>query len=358
MFKKYKVIIDTDPGVDDTNAIVYALNDPQFDIKLFTTSNGNIPLKNATRNLCHLLDLFGKNIKVVQGYPNRIGTNIEDATFLHTKEGLGGYVPPKKTKSQAEYVDCADAMYEVLKKYPKQITVFILGPHTNFAHLLIKHPDAKNLIKNIIMMGGAPMGIKADPNHNSFNIRSDAPAFKYTVDSKIPTVMCPSSIGRDAGYFTEEQVEQIKNTNDIGKFLALTYTTYWEPNYIDRRIAVNDIAALYCLTHPRLYKTKRADIEVDEHTGKTTAHFNRKGTFKIVVGLNRKKFHKMLFKKLKQMDDLHPEFAKQPKEVPKYYTEIEDKPIPQKTSNKSAKTAPKSTKNSKTSTKSAKTTKK
>lgn len=299
--KKYKVIIDTDPGVDDTNALLYVLNDAQFDIKLITTAKGNIPLKNATRNMLHILDLLHKNIPVVEGYEERLGHSTEDATFLHTIEGLGGYNPPKNTKHKAIDMDCADAMYDVLKQYPKQITLVVLGPHTNVAHLLMKYPDSKDLIKNIVMMGGAPMGIKSNPNHNSFNIRTDAPAFKMTVDSKIPIVMVPSSIGRDGGYFTEADVEKIKNTNDIGWFLAKTFETYWEPNYDDKRIAVNDIAAVYYITHPRLYKTKRADIIVDEKTGKTTAVFKFNGNFKIVMSIHRRSFHKLIFKKLDEM---------------------------------------------------------
>lgn len=304
--KKYKVIIDTDPGVDDTNALVYILNDPQFDIKLISVANGNINIDNATRNMCHLLDIFNKDIPVVKGYEKRFGNNTEDAAFLHGKEGLGGYIPPKTTKHKSLKSEAADAMYEVLKQYPKEITMIILGPHTNFAYLLRKHPDSKDLIKNILMMGGAPNGILANPNHNSFNIRTDAPAFKDTVDSMIPTIMCPSSIGRDEGYFTEKQVEEIEHTNQIGKFLVKTFQTYWEPGYKDRRIATNDICAVYYLTHPRLYKTKRADIEVDTEVsiGKTTAHYKRKGTFKIVVGLKRKKFQKLLFKKLQEMSNI------------------------------------------------------
>ena len=312
--KKFKVIIDTDPGVDDANALIYILHDPQFDIKLFTISHGNIDIDNAVRNMCHILDIFHKDVPVVKGYDKRLGNSTEDATFLHTKEGLGGYIPPKKTIHQPLNMDAADAIYEVLKQYPKQITFCILGPHTTFAHLMMKHPDAKDLIKDILMMGGAPMGIKANPNHNSFNIRTDTPAFKYTVDSHLPTIMVPSSIGRDSAHFTEEQVERLKNTNDVGRFLAKTFETYWEPNYPDKRIATNDISAMYYLTHPKYYKMKRADIDLDLSTGRTKAIFHRKGIFKIAVGLKREKFMKMLFEKLETMNDIKiPELDKQHK---------------------------------------------
>lgn len=301
--KTYKVIVDTDPGVDDANALFYLLNDPQFDVKLFTISNGNINIHNATRNMCHILDLLHKDIPVVEGISKRFGDNTEDATFLHGVEGLGQYTPPKKTTHQPLNMDCADATYEILKENPKQITMIILGPHTNFAHLILKHPDAPKLIKNIVMMGGAPNGTKMDPNHNSFNIRTDVPAFQYTLTTKLPVVMCPSTIGRDIGYFDERQVETLKNTNDIGKFFAKTFEKYWEPNYPEKIIATNDLCAIYYLTHPKLYKTYRCFMDVDEK-GKTLPKKSWRGNFKVVTNLNRKKFIKMIFEKLNEMSNI------------------------------------------------------
>ncbi len=307
--KKIKAIIDTDPGIDDANAIVYALLDERFDIKLFTTSNGNVPLRNATRNLCHILDLFEKDIPVVEGYQKRLGNNTEDATFLHTKQGLGGYNPPQKTIRKPIQKDCADAMYEVIKANPNQITLFIFGPHSNVARLFTKYPDAAKLLKNIIMMGGAPVGLKTNPNHNSFNIRTDAPAFQITIDTKVPIVMVPSSIGRDGAYFTEKQVEMLKNTNDIGKFLATMFETYWEPDYKDKRIAGNDITTLYYPIYPRFYHTKKADIKLDAETGKTTPVFHKDGQFKIVMSINREEYISKMFELLKKYNNLHPKFT-------------------------------------------------
>lgn len=302
--KKYKIILDVDPGCDDATALCYILNDPKYDIKLITVSRGNISLSKAVRNTCHILDLFHKDIPVVAGYEERFSNSTEDATFLHTKEGLGGYHPPKITKTQPIKKDCSDAIYEILKKYPKEIVMLMITPHTNLAHLLTKHPDAKDLIKYVVMESGAPNGIKANPNYCSFNIRVDAPAFKHTIDSKIPVVMIPSNIGRDEAYLTEEHVTRIKNTNDIGLFMEKTYETYWEPNYKDRRIACNDLAAVIYFENPRLFKFKRADVEVNTETGKIIANYNRKGQFKIAQKLNRKKFIELMFKKLEKLNNI------------------------------------------------------
>ena len=295
--EKFKLIIDTDPGVDDNNALVYILNDERFDIKLITTSNGNIGIEKSTRNVLHLLDVFNKDIPVVAGYSQRLGDNTEDAIFLHGEEGLGNYIPPITTIHQAVNKDCSDAMYETLKKYPKEITLVVLGPHTNVAYLLKKYPDAKDYVKDIVMMGGAPDGILTNPNHTSFNIRTDAVSFQMTLDTKLPITICPSRMGRDVLYFTEEEVELIKSKGILGRYLAKTFETYWEHGYSDRRISTCDLSTLYYIVYPHLYKTVKCDIILDlkETIGKTTAVYKDDGQCTLIKDANREELHKIFF---------------------------------------------------------------
>ncbi len=305
MTDRIKVIFDTDPGVDDTFALVYALLNPKFDVKLISISAGNIDIDKTVRNMCHILDLLNLDIPVVKGY-ERFGTNTEDAAFLHGEEGLGGYIPPQETKHKPLNKDCADVTYDVLKQNPNEITFCVMGPHTNLANLLIKYPDSKNLIKQVIMMGGSVDGTLINPNHISFNIRTDAQAFRTTVESNLPVIMCPSRIGRDEGYLSEKMVKKIENQNEMGKFFVKTFETYWEPDYPDKRIATCDISTIYYLLYPKFYKTKRAFIFVDtqEHIGKTTAAYSDLGNFKLITKLNRRKFIQVIMKELKMMDNI------------------------------------------------------
>lgn len=302
--KKFKVIIDTDPGVDDATALIFALNDPQFDVKLLTVSGGNIHIDKASRNLCHLLDVFDLDIPVVNGYTERLDMSDEFAYFLHGEEGLGNYIPPKTTNHKPINEDCVEAMYKVIKENPHKITFVVLGPHTNFAYLITKHPDAARLIKCVLMMGASLDGIKTNPNHKSFNIRTDAWAFKQTIRSKIPVLMCPSKFGRDYAYWSEEQVNELKNMNIVGKFLAKTYETYWEPNYPEKIIANCDLAAIYFLSNPKFYKAKRAFVDVDTEVniGATVGHYDKKGHFNIVQDINRPKLMNFFFKRLHKFD--------------------------------------------------------
>lgn len=306
MSKIHKVIINTDPGVDDITAIIYGLNNPRLDIKMFCVTSGNVTIQDATQNLLHCLDIFNKDIPVVCGSDQRLGNNTEHAYHMHGKQGFGNYKRPRTTKHKAIEKDCSDAMYEVIKANPHEITMVLLASHTDFANLLLKHPDAKDLIKDVIMMGGSPDGILTNKSHCSYNIRTDAPAFEITVNSKLPIVMCPSKIGREVTYFSEEQVNQIRNASALGKFLALTYETYWEPDYPEKILSCCDLSALYYLFYPRIFKTKRAFISVDtkELIGKTTATYHKKGNFKIIYDVNRKKFQKHFFKTLDKLSQI------------------------------------------------------
>ena len=302
--KKIKIIIDTDPGVDDTTALVFSLFEPKLDIKLICTCSGNATLDQTTRNACHVMDLLEKDIPIAKGFPERLSKSQEYAHHMHGVEGLGNYIPPKTTKTKPIKKDCLDAIYEILKENPKQITYFVFGPHTNLANLFIKYPDSKNLIKEIVMMGGAPGGIKINPNYASFNIRTDIPAFAYTAQCGLPIVICPSKIGREVTHFTKEQVEFIKNSNDVGRFFELTYQTYWEPGYDEKVLSCCDLTTLYYVLNPKIFKTKKAYIKLNHQTGKLDAIYNRKGNFRIVENVNRKKFQKIIFKKMKEFDKI------------------------------------------------------
>lgn len=298
--KKYKIIIDTDPGVDDTTALMLVLFDNSVDIKLITTVSGNVPVQKSTRNACHILDLFGKNIPVAMGANKPLFREPIHATHMHGEEGLGGYIPPAKTRLQPLDIDAVEAMYQVITENPHEITLFVWGPHTNVAKLLSIHPECALLLERIIFMGASPYGMLDMPQHISFNIKNDPEAFQIVLDSGIPLVMIPSYVGRRVAHLTEEQVKDLELTSSVGKFLATMFETYWEPNCEDKRIATNDNCALFFLKHPKMFQLQRADIlvDVDQTPGKTYARFHKRGNVNVVVGLDREKYLDAFYKAL------------------------------------------------------------
>lgn len=305
--EKIKVIIDTDPGVDDAACLVFALFDKSLDIKLITSVSGNVNVNTATRNCLHILDLFGVDLPVAMGASKAMARISPNAEHIHSIEGLGGYNPPKITIKKVIENDAVEEMYRILNEGDGDIIPMLLGPQTNMGLLLQKHPDIIKKIPKIIFMGGSPFGVKGFPNHISFNISFDPEAMQIVLDSKIPLVMIPSDMGRRKAYLTEDIVYNMKNTNEVGEFLFEMYDKYWEPGFDDKRIATNDTCAYIYLTHPELFTLEKAFVTVDvgKDAGKTLVDFNENGNVEIAVAVDREKFINLLNDKLHSFDNFH-----------------------------------------------------
>ena len=86
-----RVIIDTDPGVDDALAILLALSSPELDVVGITTVCGNVPVGQATKNLFRVLNLVQppSELLVGQGAARPLEHQLVDATHFHGHDGLG-----------------------------------------------------------------------------------------------------------------------------------------------------------------------------------------------------------------------------------------------------------------------------
>ena len=304
--KKVKIIIDTDPGVDDLACIIYAMNDKNIDVKLLTTVVGNIPIEKCTRNLLHVKDLFEFDVPVAVGSKTAMKRVSPTAEFIHSKEGMGGYTPPKTVNSSPIDIDAVEAMYELFKNSDGDIIPVMLGPVTNLGNLLVRHPDIKNKIPKIVVMGGAPHGNKNYPEHISFNLSSDPDAFKILLDSGIPILMCPSHMGRIRAHLDEQFVLNLQHIGDVGKFLYTMYSTYWEPNYPTKRITTNDSCALFALVYPKMFKIKKVNVSVNvtDALGQTTIDFTEDGKIEFIDDLDKPAFLSLLLSELEEMKDI------------------------------------------------------
>ena len=122
--KRINCIIDCDPGVDDTVAIALSLYDDLMDIKLITTLNGNLDLETVTRNALHVLEKLKRtDIPLAKGAAVPMGQSMPNASFIHQKNGMGGYIPPEKVETQPIEKSAVEAMYEVIKQNPKDICI-------------------------------------------------------------------------------------------------------------------------------------------------------------------------------------------------------------------------------------------
>lgn len=306
MEDKIKVILDTDPGVDDTIALMFFMFDPRIDVKLITTVSGNRPLEINSRNTMHLLEKFGRcDIPVALGANKPLKRARKDASFIHSASGMGHYTPTEPTKIKPIKDPAWEAMYKTIMENKNEIIICLQGPHTNMAKCLMAHPDCAQYVKQIIYEGGSPYGYKGIAPHISFNASSDPEAMKIVLESGIPIVMIPSEMGRVHTYLSYKQVMKIENANDVGKFIGEMFDAYWEPGYEDKRIAMNDSCIYFYLVEPKMFKGYRADIDLDikEFPGKTVMDFKKDGKYLILMSAKRNRSFKYLYSLVKKLDD-------------------------------------------------------
>ncbi|XP_038711979.1 probable uridine nucleosidase 2 [Tripterygium wilfordii] len=152
-----KIIIDTDPGIDDAMAIFVALRSPEVEVIGLTTIFGNVYTTLATRNALHLLEVAGRTgVPVAEGSHVTItnGTKIRVADFVHGADGLGNQkFPPPKGKAIAQ--SAAAFLVEQANRYPGKVTVVALGPLTNIALAIQQDPAFVRNIGQIVILGGA-----------------------------------------------------------------------------------------------------------------------------------------------------------------------------------------------------------
>lgn len=305
---KINCIIDCDPGVDDIAAITLSLYDSVMDIKLITTVNGNVDIDTVTRNAIHVLEKFKRtDIPVAKGATIPMGKSMPNATFIHQKNGMGGYIPPETVETKPIEKSAVEAMYETIKQHPNDISIIALGPHTNIGQLIKEHPDVVKMINHIYCEGCAPYGKKGEgrwSKYISFNASFDALAMKIVMESGVPITIIPSRMGRELSNFNEKEVFEIRELNDVGKFFFEMYNQYWEHNYDDRRIATNDTCAVLALREPKLFKTKKAKVNVNttDMYGRTDFVFTKKGHVNYVYKVNKKKMHDCFFRAIKKLD--------------------------------------------------------
>ena len=152
-----KIIIDCDPGIDDSLAIMLALSMPdQIELLGITIAAGNSPVEMGYQNALKVLDFMGRlDVPVFMGADRPLRREFINALDTHGSDGLGESFLPET--DPAKYVrqerSALEFMAETLRREPASLIA--LGPMTNIAMLAQKHPDAFDNIEELVSMGGS-----------------------------------------------------------------------------------------------------------------------------------------------------------------------------------------------------------
>lgn len=216
-----KIILDCDPGMDDSMAIVMAAKSEEIDLLAVTTVNGNYPAKVTASNARKILELIGRtDIPVAKGMSEPMVRPVAKDPFTHGADGLANANLPDPKMPLCDK-HAVNLIIDLVKDNPNEVTLVCTAPLSNIGMALKMAPEIKPLIKEIVAISGAFglnqasfLNATGDTPQSEWNVYVDPEASKIVYESGIPF----KAIGLDiATYFnvdfTEKDIEMFGSSN-------------------------------------------------------------------------------------------------------------------------------------------------
>jgi inosine-uridine nucleoside N-ribohydrolase len=211
-----KVILVNDPGIDGAFAVALALHDPEVDVLGLAATAGNIPAEQATNNIHILIEQLDP-----PRWP-RLGAALAveyelDGTRLHGPGGLGGVTFPV---AQLHHPHPSDKLLaDLVRQYPKEITVVCMGPLTTLARAMDRDPDWCALVHRLVCLGGA----MTEPGNagpvSEFHFACDPLAARQVLRCGAPLTVIPLDLMRKVLFSPSELMDLTSNQSRPCRFL-------------------------------------------------------------------------------------------------------------------------------------------
>jgi pyrimidine-specific ribonucleoside hydrolase len=304
------VILDVDPGHDDAVAVMMACGSPGLDLLAVTTVAGNATLPKTTRNALRILSLIGRtDVPVAAGASRPLERELRTAENIHGESGMDGPQIPEAT-SEPDERGAVGLIADTLMAAPEPVVLVPVGPLTNVAALLRKHPDLKGRISRISLMGGS-MGLGNTTPAAEFNIYVDPEAAREVFESGLPITMSGLDVTHQAGAGKAER-DRLRGVGELGGvvagFLDFFAATYERIFGFDAP-PLHDPVAVAAVLEPDLLRTRfmRVDVECgsDLTRGETVCDFHgvtgKPPNADVGVGLDRGGFFELLYDSLRRL---------------------------------------------------------
>lgn len=264
-----KIIFDTDPGIDDAMALLFIQASPALDLLAITTIFGNADIETTTRNALYLKQRFGLTAPIYKGTDKPLTRPRNPSpTFVHGENGLGDVELTGLVPAEPEAKPAHQAIIDIARQYPGEVTLVAVGPLTNLALALKADPEVATLLKAVVIMGGA-FGVAGKPGNVTpvaeANIWNDPEAadlvftalWKLTaVSLDVTTQVVMSPIFMDA-------LEA--SAGPAGAFLnaiSKPYAAFYGSRDGVSGCCVHDAAAVAFVIDPSLFEVRRGSVRV------------------------------------------------------------------------------------------------
>ena len=250
---KRPVVIDCDPGVDDTLAICLAASHPELDIRAINPVAGNVGYESTSQNALRLADLLGIDCRVGRGATEPLIAPCRTAGAIHGQGGLGGYQLPEAHRDfDPDYA--WDVLAQEARRAGGELEVVALGPMTNLAIALTRYPELKKLIRKITVMAGTA-GQGNTNVYAEFNAWVDPHACEIVFQSGIPIAMCGLD-GNDTCCMNGEEISEIFDrpcrisdvVRHVAHFIHDRNTIQWHMT----GSTIHDLVTMACFVDPSI----------------------------------------------------------------------------------------------------------
>jgi inosine-uridine nucleoside N-ribohydrolase len=258
-----RVVIDTDPGVDDAVAILLALASPEIEVVGVVAVAGNVPLEKTALNARRLLTLAQRfDVPVAAGCSEPLSESITEDSVVHGHDGLGDleWDEPVVALDPRHGVDL---IADLLREGP--LTVVAIGPLTNLAVLLERYPGIDEGVEHVVIMGGASFQGNVTPAAE-FNIWADPEAARRVFAAEWRITLMPLDLTHQA-YLVDEDLDYLGSLGtEVGRRTAAMlepYARFHDRWYGNRNVIMHDAMAVYELLRPEAIVKQGAALAVE-----------------------------------------------------------------------------------------------
>ncbi|MEG0540826.1 MAG: nucleoside hydrolase [Angelakisella sp.] len=272
-----KIILDCDPGMDDSMAIVMAAKSEKLDLLAVTTVNGNYPIDVTSTNARKVLELLGRtDIPVGKGMGKPLVRAVPKDPFTHGKDGQAEANLPEPTIPLSDKHG-VDLIIDTVKANPGEVTIIATGPLTNVAMALMKAPEIKDQIAAIYAISGA-FGLNkyafanatGDTPQSEWNVYVDPEAADLVYNSGVKFV----ALGLDvATHFdvnlTDEDLAKLEASDKKEAKFLLNAIRFVNARGFEAYCTVIDCMAVAYAIDPTLVETIEGRVGVETKDGLT-----------------------------------------------------------------------------------------
>ena len=263
-----RILLDTDTGVDDALAIILALNSPELKVEAIASVSGNVHVDLCTRNLLMTLEAMELNEYPVctKGESQPLVKPLVTAAHVHGSDGLGDVTQLLRDDGSRLYpapqprlttISAVDLIIELAGQYPDELILVPVGPLTNIAKAMIKHPARMRKIRAIVLMGGAFETYGNVTTTAEFNIFADPHAAQLVLDFGVPVTVVPLDVTHQVILTGKRLDAEIGERNDrLSQFLRdVTRATmdYHQSHEGFYGTYIHDALPIGLLTHPEFF---------------------------------------------------------------------------------------------------------